>query len=238
MKHFFRGLARIIIFSLISVFAVGYALGYKVNWEAKSIEQTGIIYLDSKMANFDAEIFVNDKKIDTQFPYREHHIFPGIYNIAIKKADYQEWNRMVRVDANKVSSFPNILMIKDKTTPVDAADYKNIALENKVVDKTLSIKRNELWRDDKYLNRFSDDIVSARNYPDNQHIVLQLGKSIVITEKDGNNLQNILTLDSNERLNYGFAEGGRILVYQEGGNSTKAVELFERKYAFSFWHSF
>ena len=227
IPQFARGVIKIIIFFAISAATVLYALGYKINYQTKSIQQTGIIKTNS-VQNFDAEAFVNDAKVSDKPSFREAYVFPGKYDLTIKKDGYQENSYHFEVVKNKVVYIPAVLLVYTNPKQVALDDYY-VAFENKAkttLNPNLIKNENELWVADKYVTRFSKSIVTASEFPDSNHTILQLGNQLVILENDGRNAHSILTVeDDTTPIQYIYKDSGRVIQYYDG-KVLKSIELY------------
>lgn len=229
IPQFLRGVIRIIAFFIVSICTVLYALGYKINVQTKSFEQTGIIKVDSKVTDT-AQVYLNGQKVSDLLPYRKAYVFPGVYDLKLTKDGFQDVSYRFTVVKNKVNNYPNATQIY--TTP------KNIAQDTysttfstsakAILNPDLEKNGNELWFDGKYVTRFSKTIYSASLFPDNAHLVLQLGNQLVLMDEDGRNHQIILTADDSLGLiQYIYKENGRIIQYYNG-KVLKSIELYPK----------
>lgn len=229
IPQFLRGIFRITIFFIISLLTVLYALGYKVNVQTKSFEQTGIIKVDSKTTN-SAMVYLNGQKVSDLLPYRKAYVFPGEYDLKLSKDGYQDVSYRFTVVKNKVNSFPNATQIyaEPKIIATDAYSDQFSASAKLLLKPELEKNGNELWVSGKYITRFSKTIYSATEFPDNAHFVLQLGNQLILMEEDGRNHQTILTADESLGVvQYVYKENGRIIQYYDGQN-LKSLELYAK----------
>lgn len=219
-----QSLVMVSTFIILSVVVVFYALGYQVNWSNFNVRQTSILNFDTEISRFNADIYLNGSLIGTRFPIRKTRVFPGLFHLEIKKDGYQKWEKTFLLEPNKVANFRRIILIKEKPLVYDLDAQTHLDRLNK---KDIVIKNNELWLEDKFITRSSEDIQTASWYPDNAHFVYQAGKELWLADLDARSSQKILTLEDKIPLEYGFKENGRILIYRRDG-TVKAVELFDR----------
>ena len=211
-------------FFIISATVVLYSLGYKVNWSARSVQQTGTIIVDSKIAGMHPQVYLNNKLVDSDLPVKSAYLFPGWYYVEIKKNGYQSWQRLIELEANKVVAFRTVVLVKDPPSPLPV---DSSTMLGEVNQKDIEIRENELWVKGKFLTRSGEDIVTAAWYPDNAHIVYQSGRDLLLADLDARVTQKILTLKTKTPLQFSFKENGRVLLYQEDGQ-IKAVGLYEK----------
>ena len=225
--HLQRNFLTYSIFIVLSIIATLYSLGYVVNWQTGTVQQTGLITLDSRISNLKPEIWINNQKVGGEFPYRFPRAFPGSYTVLIKKDGYQLWERHLQVEPNKVASFPSIVLILEQPKIVSPEESRNYQVDLSPDKEDLEIRENELWIKGKFITRSSEDILAVRWYPDRRHVVYQSGADVLLTELDGLNTQKLLTLDYKTRLLFSFRDGGRVLVYQIE-EVVYALELYQR----------
>ena len=130
------------------------------------------------------------------------------------------------MDKNTVSAVHNLILIKTIPLPVDVtSDWLPIL---PAVPDVRAIVRNsdELWIDGKFVTRTSRDIVQARFYPDNRHVVYQEAGAIWILDTESVTTELLLSGTGESALPYEFEKGGQILVYQVNGGAAKAISLY------------
>lgn len=216
-----------ISFVILSSLAVFYSLGYQLNWATKSIQQTGIIVIDSHIPGLKADIYLNGQKKSDDFPFRYPQVFPGTYLVSIKKENYQDWKRSITVEPNKVASFRSILLLKKDLTPVELNGQLPVDFHPGRSEDIEIKDNNELWVRQNFLTRSSDNILQAFWYPDNLHLVYQAGRKLILIEPDALFSQEILTFSRNEKISFTFREDGRVLVYSDQ-KTIYAIELYDR----------
>jgi len=217
---------NIVLFVVISSVALLVALGYKPNLAAQSIEPTGILELDSAN-NVSAVVSINGVKEEGGLPFQKRWIPAGEISVKVEKPGYQTWSHIVDIEENMRSRFPDILLIY--TTPQSVAlptlganAYTPSASDLADIEST----NGELRIKKVFVTRYSGEIISARWFPDRNHLVLQFGTSLYLADLDGTNLQLLATVSAPQTIAYTFQDGGRILIYQDG-SVPKAVALFE-----------
>lgn len=227
-RHFFSLLGMTLTFLMVSVIAIFYSLGYEVNLEAKSVQQTGSLMLDADSTD-SASVYVNGQLAGTKLPFWSTHLFPGTYSLSLRKDGYQEWDRTVDVAANQVVSFRNLVLVKDKPDVVPAKDAWLVNTDEGV-SKDIEVRSSdELWLDGVFLTRTSQDILSAQYYPGNNQIVYQAGKDLWLLEPQSMTTQLLLSISAPTPISYTFRENGRELVYRDPTDGkVKAVLLYDR----------
>ncbi len=213
LAHMIANWAAVILLSLGAVF---YALGYEINWAAKSIRQTSILSLTSSGVQSGEGIAVslNGKPVADRLPLRMTHVFPGNYDLALEKPGYQRWRRTVRIEPNQAVTFRSLLLLRDNPLPVaiPVTSFQDSQVPGPQVG--IQIQENELYIREQFITRTSQDISSAQWYPDEQHVVYQAGDTIWLSDLDGLNSQLLVRLPAAVPVAYYFAEGGRTFFYR------------------------
>ena len=218
--HIFHLGAIVVSIVVISSVAIFYSLGYQLNLQARSIKQTGILTLGSERSSGPATVSINGKQVATKLPYRMAYAFPGSYRVTVQKPGYQEWNRTIEVEPNVVTSFNSIVLLRNPLVPIPVSlDQVNFGTDADTDVHGLEVHENELRVDGRFITRTSDDIASARWYPDNQHLIYQAGATLWLADLDGLYTQKLLTLPTAEPVTLVFKNNGRLLYYLSEGKA-------------------
>lgn len=108
-----RGIMLFLIacFFIISPLIIMYTAGYRYDFAAKQIKQTGVISIDIKPD--DTQIFLNGVAIKKKIPVRLSNRAPGVYTIKFTKPGYQDWQKEVTVESKKTTYLKNITLFKN-----------------------------------------------------------------------------------------------------------------------------
>ena len=217
------------LFFVIAVVALLTSLGYRVNWQARELVQTGVIELSGPANGLPIQLYVDGKLEANTLPFREAWLFPGTYHIEIKKDGYQIWQKNLLVDVNKRTEYSSILLLY--TSPRQAAvpsgvDLSYLKAHPEKSNGIVIANGNELMVNGQYLTSTSQNIVSAHWYPDGEHIVYQAGKELILYDLDSKTTQSLVTVSSANAAPYVFEDGGRSIVYSDNG-ALKAVTLYD-----------
>ena len=224
-RAFLRVLTMTGTFLLLSTIAVFYSLGFKLNLASHSIQQTGIIVLDGPAAVIHPDIYLDGKKLADQLPSRFTYVFPGQYTVSIRKPGFQSWDYLIHVLPNQVISLRNIVLIESNPASITVPEG-SVSLPSTSAQDGVSIRGyNELWVDDLFVTRFSQDVVAAVRYPDGIHVVCQLANQLVLIDTQSKVSQNIITLPSSFPVHIIFKQNGRQLYYQQDG-PVYALQLY------------
>ena len=199
---------------LILLKANGYQLNYK-NWK---IIQTGMIILSGDPNA--AQVTINGRKLG-HLPIRLTNLSPGNYEVTIVLPGYSLWQRKIRVEEGKASSFQNITLFfkqaKEYLINEENLTAENLSQEATRYTRELKISGAEIFFEEKLVTRFSQNVLAASLYPDNKHIVFQTGKEIRVVELDGSNNSLLFSLNSSEPTVVSFRDNGREIIYLDQG---------------------
>lgn len=91
-----------------------FALGYKYDFVQKHFLKTGSLELRS---NISAEIYINDKLSgETSFltnSFSKGRLLPRTYRARVEKDGYQSWQKLIKVEAGFLASFPKIVLLPE-----------------------------------------------------------------------------------------------------------------------------
>ena len=121
----------ILFFFSISVYAICYASGYKINFRAKKIEKNGMIIVETTSENI--EILINGKPLKytkgrSGFFGPQNYVsdlFPGDYTLEIKNPGKKNYIENIKVEGEKITKIDNIVFLpKDIKTESLFTDEK------------------------------------------------------------------------------------------------------------------
>lgn len=120
----------ILLFFIISPLLLLYTAGYRYDFLRGIIHQTGAISIDIEPK--DADVFINDLKIDQRLPIRLSNRAPGTYRLRIEKSEFHPWQKDITVESKST------MYIKD--IELFAVDNPDIFFETKkeIVDWKLA----------------------------------------------------------------------------------------------------
>ena len=206
---------------IISLSAIFYAYGYRLNYSNLKIVKTGIasfnftpkdasLYIDNKFQKGKNSIVIN--------------LLPARYHFAIKKDGYADWNRTIELASGSVTVFDNIVLFKNPITTSILTDQHKIDLLNSPTDILATQSANEvtadgyeIWAGNNLVTRFSSPIGKVAWYPDSSHIIFQQGNEIRVIEIDGMNDTLLVTLTDNKPANFAVGSGGKELYFTDNG---------------------
>jgi hypothetical protein len=222
------GLFNVILFCVLGSVCLLWALGYRVNWQTVSIEQTSTVDLSTAQSGLKPTVFVNGIKQDSSLPLIMRWLFPGHYDIYVQLDGYRPWHKIIDVEANQRVSYGSILLLYTVPKPITSPDVRIDQIVGRSFDNDgIEVRSgNELWIDNQLITRLSDDIHNPEYYFDKKHVVYQAGDQLIMRDLLGGTSETLVTLASKTPVSYVMQENGRVLVYVEG-DVIKGVELFQ-----------
>lgn len=121
----------VFLFVLIAFAVVIFALGYKYDFVQNKFIKTGS--LEIKL-NTSAEVYINDELIgDTSFlsnSFSKGRLLPRSYRVRVEKDGYQTWQKLVKIEAGFLTSFPRAILVAEnlEETMVASTSIKNITV--------------------------------------------------------------------------------------------------------------
>ncbi|HSI20274.1 MAG TPA: PEGA domain-containing protein [Verrucomicrobiae bacterium] len=217
-----------VAFLFLGIVALLWAFGYRVNWAAASVEQTGILELSSPQAGINPDIYINGVKQEGSLPFGIRWLFAGHYDVEIRKDGYQTWQKLVRIGKNERVYYPSVVLLYAEPRKVTAPNIRIDELMNRRLDNAgIEIRSsNELWVKKEFVTRTSADILSAEYYADERHIIYQAGTKLILRDLVSGISQEVATFAEPKPVPYVVRENGRVVVFAEG-ETLQALELYE-----------
>lgn len=108
-------LATIALFFILAPVGILYSHGYRLDLENKKVVKTGGLYFNVQPGN--ARIHVDGKKPKTTNAFFGslflESIKPGKYGVRITKSGFQDWEKTLSVEAEKVTSAKNVHLVPE-----------------------------------------------------------------------------------------------------------------------------
>lgn len=137
----FLFLATAFLFAVPSL--ILYSQGYRIDWKAKRIAQTGAFYFKATPSR--AEIITDGKLLKTtDFFFGSAllaNLFPGSYHVQISKEGYQPWQKQLEVKEKEVTDAKNIILFPQNPEFRIITDHIQQAWQTPQ-EKTLLLQRN------------------------------------------------------------------------------------------------
>lgn len=219
LKQWFVSVSAIIIIIIGTILLVAFAQGYNYDALHNQIYKTGLVLIDSVPSN--ADVYLNDKKINKKTPYRYSAAPPGNLNVVLKKDSYRDWNKLSTVVPGEVTFvnyailLPNILYQE----PIDTNIIFSHVVQSKDNDKTIGLSKTPLSLYSISNNNIAKEVyrVTQQNDPNKQVIDLEKiqisndGQRVLFDQKYIDNTTQTLVLDissskvDNLTEEYGFS---------------------------------
>jgi hypothetical protein len=215
-------------FAVVGALCLMWALGFRYNRVAGSIEQTGLLQLSSPQGGLNPQVYINGQLQTETLPFTQRWVFPGHYDVKVSKEGYQTWEKQVEIFENQRATFTEIILIYEAPRPTAAPALRIDELVNRRLDNNgIEVRAgNELWVQDMFITRTSTDILNPEWYLDDTHVIYQSGPYLVLRDLTANTTQNVAFLTTEKPVPYVVRENGRVLVYAEG-ETLQAVELYQ-----------
>jgi len=113
-------LIAVVVFLIVSTYAVLYATGYKIDWQALTIKKTGFMLIETYPKG--ANIKIADKTTDKTTPETIKRLLPGNYHIELTKDSYHPWQGDIKVASGLVTENRNILLTLEDLKPTILLD--------------------------------------------------------------------------------------------------------------------
>jgi hypothetical protein len=123
--------SSIFIFVIVSAFVVFYALGYQYDFVQSRFFKIGSFDIKT---NVSSEIYVNDVLAGrTSFLsnyFSKSRLLPRAYSIRVQADNYQPWQKLIKVDAGFLTSFPKIILLPKnfQESIIASSSVKNITV--------------------------------------------------------------------------------------------------------------
>ena len=171
------------------------------------------------------QVYLNGQKQDKGMPFFLSYVTPGEYTLTVTKDGYQKWERLITVDPNKTYKANDIFLILASSTPTSLPSAPLVFPSATPAD--IQVKNNnEIWIQQTFITRTSEDIYAIQWFPDNDHLVYQAGNTIWFCDADGLSTQKIATLPTSDPITFTFLNKGQTLVYQQATGDPIALRLF------------
>jgi len=222
-----------LIIVLVGGYLIMIANGYIFNLKAKTLEQTGMIYV--KADPKDVNIYLGNELKASKSPARLSELSSGRYDVKVSKNGYHDWGKTIVVEPGFVNAEDSIVLflsdpISVSVTPDETEAFNK--LPNKLLNSDVKIiNESEIWitnpesTDQNILvTRLSESIKKAAYYSDKKHILFQVKNEIHIIDIDGSNDVILATLPSEDSVEFFADDSGQFLYYQVK-NELKKIKI-------------
>lgn len=180
----------------------------------------------------DAVVSVAGKTFVGGSPFLTTTLKPGNYPITITKEGYQTYNRNLEVEAGNVAEVSSAILFKTDLTLALVTDQAELDAVKKLREKQtaanrfgqLDISGTELTLDGQFLTRFSQNIAQALWFHDEDHLLLQVGADVLVSEVNGPSRVTVYRAQRADKLELLLDRDDRTL-YVATPESTEKVVL-------------
>ncbi len=195
----------VVIFFISAPIVLGYALGYRFDFQNKRVTRIGIIYLESRPKG--ATIFLNGKKIKEKTPTTIKRLFPKTYWVRIEKEGFHPWEKHLIVLPNQNTLVSGIILF-----PQD--------LQSKKLENFQNIKFVVFSPSGKYLAiGFTNNKIALREINDNKNEIIDLNESL----NQRRDLVSMTWANYDENILF-------VALKNKGGTSVLAYKIKEKKW--------
>lgn len=123
-----------------------FALGYQYDFVQSRFLKTGS--LEVKL-NVPAEIYINDELVGNTFflgnSFSKGRLLPRTYRVRVEKEGYQPWQKLVKIEAGLLASFPRAILISEifEEAVVASSSVKNITMRKFDAEKKSAMFGNK-----------------------------------------------------------------------------------------------
>ncbi|MFA6081990.1 MAG: PEGA domain-containing protein [Patescibacteria group bacterium] len=189
-----RRIILVLVFVIVASVVIGYAGGYRLNFNNFSIEATGAISLSGSDTALTVKL--NDRTVGASLPVYLNDLKPNqSYSISVQKDGYTKWSRTVTVLPNMVANFGPILLFRLEQAPIASttADVTSWCKSNTPFGKQLVIDNSDIRIQKDFVTRVSAPVVNACWFNDGFHIAYATADEIHVIDNDGYNDVTVVT---------------------------------------------
>ena len=123
-----------IIFFITAPLVIMWAQGYKFDWNNKSWEKTGVLFLEVKPKN--AEVYLNNEFYGKETSVRIKNLLPEQYEVKVTKEGYIPWIKKLNIYPSITTFAQYVRLFKQ--------DLPTINILNKSITKCSEMEDNKL----------------------------------------------------------------------------------------------
>lgn len=132
-----------LLFLILTPIFIGYALGYRYNFNTKVIEQNGAFYVKSYPR--DANILIDNQVINKTTPSQITNVHPGEHQLIVNKDKYLPWSKTLTVYPGETTFAEDIVLFLENRDKTDLGSGSDNFIINQAKDKYAYLdKENKL----------------------------------------------------------------------------------------------
>jgi hypothetical protein len=187
----------IISFSMVAIFILYEANGYRLNRNTWRLELAGLISIDGLPKS--ATIKINNKIVAKALPFKIAKALPGTYLLSVSRDGYSTWSKTIEVTAGQAyqDKYVYLYLAAPQIQPTSrniTSDQIKSDAQNEL--SSLQIINDEIWYQKKLVTRFSSVPSGAILTDDKDHIIFQLGQELRVMDLDSSNNIKLFSLPS------------------------------------------
>ena len=207
------------LFVLAAPTVLFYSQGYRFDFEAKKIVQTGGLYL--KVAPRSAQVYLNGTLKGTTSLFTNsvliENLLPKTYSVEIKKDGYYSWQKTLTVEERRVTEAKNITLIPQNinfTTTSSPLPKITGNATSSDGQKVIEADDHEIWisfpKEEKkiFLTRFSE-IIGKIFWLNDYYLIFNVGDKLKVAEIDDRDRLNVVDIAEfkNPEMFWDFSSG-------------------------------
>ena len=99
----------VILFVVVSGYAVIYATGYRLDFQDWTLRKTGVLAITSKPSG--ATVYLNDKKYSRRTPLTLRNMLPGAYEATLELANYRPFTKTIEITSGIATEEHNLDLV-------------------------------------------------------------------------------------------------------------------------------
>jgi len=227
-----------IIFFITAPLVIMWAQGYKFDWNNKSWEKTGVLFLEVKPKN--SEVYLNNEFYGKETSVRIKNLLPDEYEVKVTKEGYIPWVKKLNIYPSITTFAQYIRLFKQDLPTINLLNKEILKCSEMKDDKVVLTIQNEedIWLeilDTKGFNSSEplqiQEIVNLNTIPENifldptaENVLIENTKNwlfIDILGKKTTNLSNFLNLEIKDPV---FDKNNSNIFYALSNNGLEKID--------------
>lgn len=208
-----RTIRQVFFYTLVTIFFVSapilimYSIGYRIDWNSRSIIETGVVSIDAQPR--DATVYMSGVKINKKLPLRLTNRMPGTYTLRIEKTGYKTWEKTIDIKSKQTTYIKDINLLRDRLpVPVFTKNDKKITNIYPSADGNFLILTSEK-NNSKIIELFNlqtDDIYQIYRLPKNNEYNIDWSpfnnSFLISTDSEEKNTRTIMLFSAENPDNF------------------------------------
>lgn len=202
---------------LVATFAIGYASGYRYNFNTKQLYKVSVIQLSADPL---AELYINGSDSHVKSS-KAVYLEPGKYSIELRKDGFHSYFSSVDLGSGQLFNESDIILFKSNIKPnltTQAQSASGVVNDNLAASGAFIAYDHELWANGKFVTRLSDTIKSAIMYGSN-YVIYQTSKGVFVVGVNGRNNVELFPYETSNILGFSLKNRNTVLDFSDGLNN-------------------